>query len=58
MNKSALYGRVDLILSLDALAGAEKPRVLGDVVSSRTPPHGPGLWPSDHGAVAATLVFE
>lgn len=57
-HKSVLYERVDLILSMDALAGAKKPRVLGDVVSSKTPPHGRGLWPSDHGAVTATLVFD
>ena len=57
-HKSILYERDDMIFSLDALAGAKKPRVLGDVVSSKTPPHGRGLWPSDHGAVAATLVFD
>ena len=56
--KSHLYERVDLILSLDPLAGVKKPRVLGDVVSSKTPPQGRGLWPSDHGAVAATLKFD
>jgi Endonuclease/Exonuclease/phosphatase family len=57
-HKSILYERDDMIFSLDALAGAKQPRVLGDVVSSKTSPPGRGLWPSDHGAVAATLVFD
>jgi hypothetical protein len=57
-HKSILYERDDMIFSLDALAGVKQPRVLGDVVSAKTPPHGRGLWPSDHGAVAATLKFD
>jgi len=50
--------RVDMIFSVDVPDRVEKARVLGSRVSDKTPPPGQGLWPSDHGSVAAELQFD
>lgn len=55
--KSALYERIDLIWSLQPPAKVKQARVVGANVSDRTPPAGLGIWPSDHGGVAADLQF-
>ena len=55
--QSALYERIDMIFSLVAPDKVKHARVVGATVSDRTPPPGLGLWPSDHGAVAAELQF-
>lgn len=47
--------RIDVIFSLDVPTKAKKSRVLGDNVPDKSGPH--GLWPSDHGSVAAELEF-
>lgn len=56
--QSVLDERIDVIFSLVAPSKVKKARVLGAKVSDKTPPAGQGLWPSDHGAVAAELQFE
>ncbi len=56
-HKSELYERVDMIFSLEPPARVKQARVLGATVSNKTPPHGRGLWPSDHGAVSGELQF-
>ena len=55
---SVLSERDDLIFSLDAPRGVKNARVVGATVSDKTPPPGLGLWPSDHGSVAADLQFQ
>ena len=55
--KSALYERIDMIFSLDIPKKVKKVRVVGATVSDKTPPHGVGLWGSDHGSVTAELRF-
>ena len=47
----------DVIFSFDVPNRVKKARVLGTRVSDKTPPPGQGLWPSDHGSVAADLRF-
>jgi hypothetical protein len=54
---SLLDERVDLIFLLESPDKVKQALVLGAVVSAKTPPHGLGLWPSDHGSVAATIEF-
>jgi Endonuclease/Exonuclease/phosphatase family len=50
--------RIDLIFTLTRPALVLDMRVLGDRTGDKTPPPGSGgLWPSDHGAVAALLRF-
>ena len=56
-HKSELYERVDMVFSLEPPARVKQARVLGATVSDKTPPHGRGLWPSDHGAVSGELQF-
>jgi endonuclease/exonuclease/phosphatase family metal-dependent hydrolase len=56
-HKSLLFERVDLILSMEPTEKIKKARVLGDKVSTKTPPHGKGLWASDHGSVAVGIDF-
>ena len=56
--QSVLYERVDLIFSLDLPNSVKNARVVGATVSDKTPPPGLGLWPSDHGSVAADLQFQ
>ena len=56
-HKSALSERIDMIFSLAPPAQVRQARVLGDSVSEKTWPPGLGLWPSDHGSVAAKLRY-
>jgi len=56
-HKSVLYERVDLIWSHGAPARVKQARVVGANVSDKTPPAVQGIWPSDHGGVAADLQF-
>jgi len=56
--QSNLDERIDVIFSLDEPSRVKKARVLGAKVSDKTPPAGLGLWPSDHGSVAAELQFD
>ena len=57
-HRSQLYERVDLIWSSVLPWKVKQARVEGDTVNTKTLPPGLGLWPSDHGAVAATLQFH
>lgn len=54
-HQSQLYERIDLIWSSVPPLEVKQARVIGDTVNTKTRPPGRGLWPSDHGAVAATL---
>jgi hypothetical protein len=56
-HQSNLVERIDVIFSLEEPSKVKKARVLGAKVSSKTLPPGHGLWPSDHGSVAAELQF-
>ena len=56
-HQSELDGRIDVIFSKEVPSKVKKARVLGAKVSSKTSPPGHGLWPSDHGSVAAELQF-
>jgi hypothetical protein len=58
-HSSILDERIDVIFSLDPeawLNKAKKKRVLGSKVPDKSAPD--GLWPSDHGSVAAQLEFQ
>jgi hypothetical protein len=58
-HSSVLDERIDVIFSLDPeawLNKAKKKRVLGSKVPDKSAPD--GLWPSDHGSVAAQLEFQ
>jgi len=57
-HNSQVYERIDLIWSSDVPWKVKDARVLGETVNFKTHPHGRGLWPSDHGAVTATLQFR
>ena len=57
-HQSQLAERIDLIWSSELPWKVKQARVEGDTVNTRTRPPGQGLWPSDHGAVAATLQFR
>lgn len=48
--------RVDVIFSIEVPSKVKKARVLGAKVSDKSGPF--GLWPSDHGSVAAELQFD
>lgn len=48
--------RIDMIFSFDIPDKIKKARVLGDAVWEKSDVF--GLWPSDHGQVAATLLFR
>jgi len=52
---SGLYERIDLIFSLDQPKEVKHVRLLGESVADKTWPPGRGLWPSDHGSVAARM---
>lgn len=56
-HQSVLDERIDVIFSAAVPNKVKKARVLGAKVSNKTPPAGLGLWPSDHGSVAAELQF-
>ena len=56
-HKSILDQRIDMIFALEPPEKIKQARVLGDKVSAKTPPHGKGLWASDHGSVAASIEF-
>jgi len=56
--RSVLYERVDMLFSREAPARVEHAHVVGASVLEKTPPFWRGLWPSDHGAVAAELEFK
>jgi exonuclease III len=56
-HNSLLTRRIDLILSREMPHRVKDARLIGDVMSDKTSPHGRGLWPSDHAAVAAELDF-
>lgn len=55
--KAELYERIDMLFSLEPPTKVKDARVVGTIASSKTPPHGQGLWPSDHGAVSGGLQF-
>lgn len=55
-HQSELDRRIDLIFSAAEPSKVKQARVLGDRVADKTRAY--GLWPSDHGAVAAELQFE
>ena len=57
-HQSILRERIDVIFSAEAPVKVKKARVLGAKVADKTSPPGQGLWPSDHGTVAAELQFE
>lgn len=54
--KSILDERIDVIFSVEVPKKVKKARVLGAKVSDKSGPF--GLWPSDHGQVAAELQFD
>jgi len=54
--RSILDERIDVIFSREMPTKAKKKRVLGDNIPDKSAPK--GLWPSDHGSVAAELEFE
>ncbi len=56
-HKSILDQRIDMIFTQELPDKIKQARVLGDKVSAKTPPHGRGLWASDHGSVTATIQF-
>ncbi|MGB3050307.1 MAG: hypothetical protein WBB42_04880 [Polyangiales bacterium] len=56
-HQSELDHRIDVIFSKEMPSKVKKARVLGAKVSDKTSPPGQGLWPSDHGSVAAELEF-
>jgi len=56
--QSGHHERVDLIWSSLVPNKVKQARVLGSTVNFKTRPPGRGLWPSDHGAVAANLEFR
>jgi len=55
--ESKLNERIDMIFSQKVPKKVKQAHVLGDEVSSKTPPPGRELWPSDHGSVAIELQF-
>jgi hypothetical protein len=57
-HNSQVYERIDLVWSSEVPWKVKDARVLGETVNFKTHPHGRGLWPSDHGAVTATLQFR
>jgi len=54
--KSILDERIDVIFSIEVPDKVKKARVIGAKISDKSGPF--GLWPSDHGQVAAELEFE
>ena len=56
--KSRHWQRIDMLFAKWPPEHVKKVRVVGSKVSDKVPPHGQGLWPSDHGAVAAGLEYR
>jgi hypothetical protein len=57
-NQQSILGeRIDVIFSFEVPNSVKKARVLGTKIPDKTPPPGIGLWPSDHGSVAAELRY-
>jgi hypothetical protein len=54
--RSVLDERIDMIFSADIPAQVKRARVLGDGIREKSSIF--GLWPSDHGQVAAKLLFD
>jgi hypothetical protein len=57
-HNSQVYERIDLVWSSEVPWKVKDARVVGETVNFKTKPQGRGLWPSDHGAVVATLQFR
>jgi hypothetical protein len=57
-HNSQVSERIDLIWSSEVPWKVKDARVVGETVNFKTKPPGRGLWPSDHGAVVATLQFR
>ena len=55
--RSMLYERIDMVFSLTKPSRVIDARLLGATPFSKTWPPGHGLWPSDHAAVAAALLY-
>lgn len=55
---SLLSQRIDHIFLREMPSRVKDARVLGATANYRLMPHGRGLWPSDHAAVAATLFYR
>lgn len=55
---SLLSQRIDHLFVRGMPARVKDARVLGGTANYRLMPHGRGLWPSDHAAVAATLYYR
>jgi hypothetical protein len=56
-HNSILYERIDMIFPLSRPHKVMNAFLLGATVFSKTWPPGHGLWPSDHAAVSATLLY-
>lgn len=56
-NPSLLSQRIDHVFLREMPSRVKDARTLGATVNYRLMPHGRGLWPSDHAAVAATLFY-
>jgi endonuclease/exonuclease/phosphatase family metal-dependent hydrolase len=57
--RSELYERIDMIFSLAPPSRVVNMKLLGITMGDKTrPPGRDGLWPSDHAAVAAKLLFD
>ncbi len=55
---SALTVRIDHIFVREVPSRVQDARVLGATANYRLAPHGRGLWPSDHGAVATRFIHR
>jgi len=55
---SQLSQRIDHLFVREWPARVKDARVLGGTANYKLMPHGRGLWPSDHAAVAATLYYR
>lgn len=57
--KSEMYERIDMIFSIPRPARVLDMKLLGNTMGDKLrPPGAGGLWPSDHGALAAKLQFD
>lgn len=57
-NRRSLLGeRIDMIFSWNLPSLVQKVHVLGGNPGDKTAPPGQGIWPSDHGSVAAELHY-